>query len=102
MAYKLSELIDLQNATDVIQYSIEMEKCSSQVLDHSATVAIYLKLLKEYKYNEYKVKYKLFLFILSYFLGVHSITFMINFNNEKINGNKKCISREERNEDKNH
>ncbi|XP_065364038.1 uncharacterized protein LOC135957253 [Calliphora vicina] len=56
-----SELVDLQNATDAIQYSIEaieisLEKCTTQGLDHftnTLDMVNYPKLLKEYEYNEY-------------------------------------------------
>ncbi|KAM7350199.1 dim gamma-tubulin 4 [Cochliomyia hominivorax] len=56
-----SELVDLQNATDAIQYSIEaieisLEKCTTQGLDHftnTLDMINYPKLLKEYEYNEY-------------------------------------------------
>lgn len=56
---KRSELVDLQNATDAIQYSIEaieisLEKCTTQGLDQftdSLDMMNYPKLLNEYKQN---------------------------------------------------
>ncbi|XP_037809701.1 uncharacterized protein LOC119602329 [Lucilia sericata] len=56
-----SELVDLQNATDAIQYSIEaieisLEKCTIQGLDHfvdTLDMLNYPKLLKEYDQNDY-------------------------------------------------
>lgn len=56
-----SELVDLQNATDAIQYSTEaielaLEKCTTQGLDYftnSLDMVNCPKLLKQYQYNKY-------------------------------------------------